>query len=501
MGKEKLFVHPKRVKLFTQTVTTSNLINSHIILLRHHKNMPSQLSIDLDKLKKEQLVQFIESLYGFDEQMNNRIDMLISSHDEKKLAALIKKSIASLKRKKSFVEYRDSFKLGQEVEQISHEIMTQLLPISAKLAAELLEKLMATGPNSIERCDDSGGGVGDAYQECAVLWLQAAAQTSDEDKKQSSSWIKKIKEFAANNDYALHDNLLPNVNILLSQDEMRQLAFYYETELRRHCDKETEEDHQWSTLKTRVNLDAVAHALKDAELLERSLLSTSANPNSLQLTSLIKSCIEFGDSGRALKWLQKHDDISPSWLIFTIKSYVELGENSNLFSLCEQLMQVQPNFESFKLVAKTFPDQIEHWQLQANELITKLGISEQLELLLSLQQFDQALSLALENINQLEQTFYLTLLYLLGLVPEGDKKEGAEITYALLRVIFYRCLLSDLLSRAYSKAYHYGVDYLKQLRKLDIFLKVYQSLDNHEAFETHLRTKHGRKRSFWKLLD
>jgi hypothetical protein len=103
-------------------------------------------------------VQFIESLYGFDEQMNNRIDMLVSSSD------------------------------------------------------------------------DSGGYVGDVYQECAVLWLQAAAQVSDEGQKKTPNWIEKIKEFVANNDYALYDNLLPNVDILLNQDELRQLAFYYETE-------------------------------------------------------------------------------------------------------------------------------------------------------------------------------------------------------------------------------------------------------------------------------
>ena len=468
--------------------------------------MPSQLVLDLDKLEKEQLVQFIESLYGFDEQMNNRIDVLISSSDVKKLAALIKKNIASLKRKKSFVEYRDSFQLGQEIEQVIHEIMTHILPTSAVLATELLEKVMATGPNSIERSDDSGGYIGDVYQECAVLWLQAAAQVNDKNQKKMPNWIEKIKEFVANNDYALHDNLLPNIDILLSQDDIRQLAFYYETELRRHRDEKTEEDNEWSAFKTRIHLDGIAHALKDAELLERSLLSATANPNSMQLTSLVKSCMEFGDTDRALRWLQKHNDISPNWLIFKIESYVKLNESSDVFSLCEQLMQIQPDFESFKLVVKTCPDQIEHWQQQANERMSTLGISEQLELLLSLQQFNKALTLALENTEKLEQVFYSTLLYLLDLIPddskeEGDKKEDVEASYALLKVILYRCLLSDLLSRAYSKAYRYGAGYLKQLRKLDILLKDYQSLDNHHAFEAHMRAKHGRKRSFWTLLD
>mgnify|MGYP003385151657 CR=1 FL=1 len=457
--------------------------------------MTSQLTTDLNKLNKGQLVDFIESLYGLEKQMNNRIDMLVSSNDVKKLGGIIKKSIASLKRKKAFVDYRDSFQLGQEIEHISHEVMTKLLPLSTKLTLELLEKLMATGPNSLERCDDSGGCVGGAYQDCAVLWLQAAKQSVNQGLSQSSDWIEKIKKLVADDDYALHEELLPHVDILLSQDDMRQLAFYYETELRRSVKDQDGTDMRWYSLKARVNLDAIAHALKDCELLERSLLVASPKPNSMQLTSLIKSCIQQEDNERALKWLQKHDEKSPSWLSFKIESYSKLGKGAELFNLCEQLMQVQPNFESFKTVVEACPDQLEHWQQQANELIEKLDIAEQLELLLSLQKFDQALSLALENTHQLEQTFYSTLLYLLGLVPE----DGEE--HSLLKVIFYRSLLSDLLNRAYSKAYRYGASYLKQLRKLDSLVEDYKSLANHEAFEIQLREKHGRKRSFWGLMD
>lgn len=83
---------------------------------------------------------------------------------------------------------------------------------------------------------------------CSIK-VQAAAQVSDKDQKKIPNWIEKNKEFVANNDCALHDNLLPNVDILLSQDDMRQLAFYYEIELKRHCDEKTEEDNELSVLK------------------------------------------------------------------------------------------------------------------------------------------------------------------------------------------------------------------------------------------------------------
>jgi len=124
----------------------------------------------------------------------------ISSKDGlNKLAALFKKQIASLNRRKAFVSYSESYELGTEVEQLSWDIFNDLLPLSADLAVDLYEKLLATGVNSLQRCDDPDGYVGGAYQDIILLWLRAAKQSS----KTGKHWIKKIKTFKDENDYSL----------------------------------------------------------------------------------------------------------------------------------------------------------------------------------------------------------------------------------------------------------------------------------------------------------
>ncbi|MBL4763550.1 MAG: hypothetical protein JKY93_12740 [Gammaproteobacteria bacterium] len=402
------------------------------------------------------------------------------SSDPKKLAAVFKKSIASLNRRKAFVPYGESSRLAFEIGQLASEIFEQLLPLSPDAAIDALEKLIATGVNSIERCDDSDGCVGDAYQDMVVLWLQAAAKTD----KSHRYWIGKIKAFQARNDYGLFDRLLPNLGLLLDADELRQLAFFYETELRRATDS-------WESLKSSVSVKSIAHALGDCALYERTMLSTSPEPNSMQVSALIDFCLEHNDIERALQWVNKNDDGSASWSLLKLKTYQCAKKIVELPVLCEQLLEREPSIENLERVVKLCPESKDKWRELSLDLLSDLDLVDRVDLLLSLKMFDQALKMVQDNLDTLEKTYYTSLLYLLKKVPDESY---------LLRVVLTRCLLLNLLDHAVSKAYHHGAGYLTSLRILDELLVDYSPLENHVTFERCLQEKHGRKISFWELM-
>ena len=435
---------------------------------------------DLLKLDKQRLVDFIDGLYGVEKGIDQRIDRLLVIGDAKKLAALFKKSIASLNRRKAFVRYSESVELGVEIEQLSLGIFDELLPLSAQLAADLLEKLLATGVNSLERCDDSGGSVGMAYQDIVPMWLRAAKAVGKTDEH----WIKKIKALKESDLYAIFDTLLPSASLLLSNDGLRELAFYYETKQRNETD-------EWQAFAAYVNASAMAKALEDTEMYERCLLYSSPEPNRLQLEPLILFCLQCGDEGRAIKWLEYPENPEPSWLAFKIRSYHALEHTVKLPSLCSQLLECEPSVENLQLCIEMCPSQAEDWQAMALSLLPTLDAVGQIDLLLTLQMNDEALTSAMQNYAVLRQGFYTDLLYLLANVP-------AE--YPLLRAIIYRCLLLDLLERGYSKAYRHGANYLQSLRALDKQIFDYHILESHDELEAHLKDKHGRKTSFWAML-
>jgi hypothetical protein len=64
----------------------------------------------------------------------------------------------------------------------------------------------------------------------------------------------------------------------------------------------------------------------------------------------------------------------------------------------------------------------------------------------------------------------------------------------------YRALLVAILARAYVRAYGHAAEYLRALRRLDGQVDDYGSLPTHEAFESSIRSTHGRKASSWKRV-
>lgn len=71
----------------------------------------------------------------------------------------------------------------------------------------------------------------------------------------------------------------------------------------------------------------------------------------------------------------------------------------------------------------------------------------------------------------------------------------------LAAIICYRNLLTDLLDRGYSKAYHHGAAYFHKLILLDKWVDDYKGLENATAFIKSIQSKHWRKRSFWEQAN
>ena len=67
-------------------------------------------------------------------------------------------------------------------------------------------------------------------------------------------------------------------------------------------------------------------------------------------------------------------------------------------------------------------------------------------------------------------------------------------------IVCYRALLVAILARGYARAYGHAAEYLRALRRLDAQVGNYASLSTHQAFESSIRSAHGRKVSFWNRI-
>ncbi|WP_152555645.1 DUF6880 family protein [Methylomarinum vadi] len=455
-------------------------------------NEENQLAAGLAELKKDALVEFIASLYGeFDTRIDQRIERLLLSEDSEALVDLSRQQIENLKRGRTFYDYYETDAFGDEIQQLLAEIEHHILPNSPERALALLDALLDTAANSLERCDDSDGYVGGLYQQACLLWLQAAKRCP----APSGGWLERVKDMAENNDYAVFDPLLPNAHLLLSQEELRQLAFFYETGLRKTLAQHANDSRY---LSWKVNLQGVAEALKDTELYRRSIVLVSPQPNQMQLDSLARFYMLCDDYKGALQWLTEPwpttgwRDSNCERLTLLAQCYEALNQPQQQRDALRARLELSPTYENLQsllpLVAK---DEAERLRQMAIDLAMQKDSAAKLELLLKLEEFDLAQQSAVADREELAQCHYMTLSHLLGITPANS---------VLLRVVLQRCLLDDILNRGKSQAYRYAADYLKALRKLDEQKPEYDPLISHLLYEQQLRQQHGRKRSFWPLV-
>jgi len=235
----------------------------------------------LNKLSKEALVDFIAGLYGQEKYIDNRIDVLMVQNDPKALHKKLKKQVASLKRSTRFIAYNQSFEFSIQLDVLVSNIEKVLLPQSSKLAFEVVNLFLLTASSTFERVDDSGGGVGESYKTAVLLWLKAASEWRVSDGKCKIDWQEAVYNFFQENNYGAYDDLIPDSAELLSEDELRQLAWRFENNVQKILKTQASNDSDFDAASASMGMRSVAEALGDVGLFERSYLITNSKPNEM----------------------------------------------------------------------------------------------------------------------------------------------------------------------------------------------------------------------------
>lgn len=444
---------------------------------------------ELALLDSVELARFIASLYGEDEFLDSKIERLLLSSDSDALAKLLKKEIASLKRNKGYIDYYESSGFSNKINEIRMEIENNVLPVSPDQAFKLVGGLLDTAENSLERCDDSNGYIGDVYKEICLLWLKAASMCSPP----KSGWMNAVRLLAESNDYGVLDLLLPNAHILLSEDELNQLGAYYEKEL---CNALNSKSDRIGYINWLTHLHGVAEALKNAEMYQRATLLVSPSPNYLQIIDMVGFFMRCQDYELAIKWLENEwenerwDNPNVKRLSLLAECYLFLNQHDKRRVTLVGLLDISPTYDNFQKALPLFSGDEAH-QLRVNFITSVLKQSDiyaKLSPLLLLEEYALAEGVVIIDFEALETCGYTTLLSLLKITPDD---------LYLVHIILLRCLLGDILNRSKTQAYHHAADYLKKLDQLDKIVTSYKTLPDHVAYILKIKEMHGRKYSFW----
>lgn len=479
-----------------------------------------EVKLRLTKLPPSLLVGLISEIYGVDKLIDKKIDRLLLQTDKSKLIKKLTSTIKGLKRRRKFVDYWESSEFALELTHLLSDVLS-LQESEPRQCLELLELFIATSESSLNRCDDSSGQVGDIYRSLAQHWLSVARLCYEIDKAQASieeqailsrGWQNKVIELAKNNDFGEMDALLPNVDKLLSTEEVITLIEHYQSMYNRALNDNNQDDDDYEVMELGINLENVAKALGDIELYERIYLQVNKNKaynaksntlNTLQLEEMIRYFYSQFAYDKALYYLNDvwesdndYDEITRlDWLT---SIYEAKGDSEHKLAVMAEAFEKDPTPQRLKSILETVPAQQKSiWREKALSVAQQEeNILKKLQLLLDLDEPSLADTAAINAQEQLANCHYNGLTALLKLSPPQ-----AHLT----QVIVYRSLLNDILNNARSTAYGHAARYLKQLYKLDAAIhqhkKSYQGTITHQDYLTQLQDKHGKKTSFWARID
>ena len=449
-----------------------------------------ELRAKLEEVDREQLASLITQLADEDNGIRDRAEALALRGDPTAHADALRQRLERWKRGRHFISYSESTAFARQLDTWLDELEEELLAVNPEATLKLADAFIRSDRRIIDRSDDSNGSIGGAYRRACGLWLRAAARLGA-----SPTWVDRLHDLHADNGYGVRDALLDDAGTLLSELELRRLATIYEQEYRTEAKRTTGAPYR--SLAPAAAMGQVARAAGDAELYQRSVRLHSPQPNSLQALEIAKQYIRFGPVDKAVPWLTgaagSGRDVDRLDLL--AEAYEKLGDRSGLLEVRRKLWENTLSPEAFcEYIALLPPSKHEEARGHAVEKASHsddvvMGTS----LLLSLGESASAEALMWRLRDRLVDAYYTHLIDL------GKQCEAAEC--AVGAVLCLRALTDQILAAGRTKTYRYAKRYLDRLGALDGRVSDYRDIPDHRGYLEHLREAHGRKRSFWKLVD
>ncbi|MFT6476057.1 MAG: hypothetical protein ACJA1T_000640 [Zhongshania aliphaticivorans] len=460
----------------------------------------------LKPLKKQQLINMLAAVYGIYGDIDDIIERHLAADgvpdnmgSGADLQQVVLWQIDELKASHEYIDWKSAHDFSCRLQCLLIDIDTLVRDQNPVSALELTEAFLETCESIMNRCDDSSGDIGEVYRDAIDLWLNIAAQIRAQHADVKIDWVAKVRFYFDNNDYGCFDNIISHSTRLLSDDELTQLAWRFENDLKKALgqDKSDKSKYNSAAAHAGIGLSSVAQALENLAMFEKATLLQSPQPNELQMQSLIEFALYTENYERAQHWLDQ-----PSWS-------AERGLHKKLTTqlLLEQgkIAEVKENFRKDFATTPSLVNLLCYWEMADKKERKALrqtvlniapnneDIGNAIEMLLLVNEEELAATTLVTRAAEIATFHYSHVRDWLSVFKQHKDKLAA--------IVCYRTLLSDILDRGRSTAYHHAADYFNALLTLDKTQKTYQPLISGQAYITELQAKHWRKRSFWAAAD
>ncbi len=237
-------------------------------------------------------------------------------------------------------------------------------------------------------------------------------------------------------------------------------------------------------------------ALKDPELFKKARLVSEPVLSPKSMIDIARVCLDSGDAKTALAWLEKVPESTRSRVFdydsLSLEIFKKLKDKKAQAEVAWRVFREHRSKDTLDTLLSAIGRSQKKTVIEAE--VKK--ILHSMTLWLSDAQFlvdcgllDEAENNIARSAGQLDGAYYGSLLPL-AVAMEKHRRYFAA-------TVLYRALLDSILKRAYSRAYHHGVDYLEKLDEFAEKITKWEPLLPHRAYVQQLRRTHSRKVGFW----
>ena len=472
---------------------------------------------NLEALGLERLAELLIEISAANAAAKRRLRLeLAGAQSPAELVKEVRKRLTIISRSRSFVDWQGVRSLANDLDTQRRAIVETVAKVDPTEALDLLWRFMALAPVVFERCDDSSGTVIGVFRDaCSNMGDVALKANTDPTTLVDQAFAALIV-----NDYGQFDRLVQVLAPTIGQAGLEHLKQRMIDLSNRPVTKPAEKDRVkigWSSSgpiyademaeRSRVRtvhlaLTEIADALGDVDAfieqheeetrkvpkiaaeIARRLLSAGRAQEAWQTIEAVKHRrgnsnwdwpnFEWEDARiDVLEALGRADDAQAArWGCF---------ERSLSSTHLRAYLKRLPDFDDVEAEEKA----LDHAQRSRNLL-------QALSFLVSWPALDRAAVLVLQRFDELDGDHYEILT---------RAAEALAGKHPLAATLALRSMIDFSLSNSRSSRYRHAARHLLDCSSLASAIADFGRFEPHDAYEARLRREHGRKSSFWSLID
>lgn len=446
----------------------------------------------LEELGAKQLAKLLMEISDCDPVLIRRLRMALAARQGGgALKKQIQKRLGELRKSDSYIDWKHGKPFVSEISSLRRSISSDLVKESLADAMDMLWSFLAIAGPCYERYDDSHGSLGQIFEDARQDMGDIARKAQLDPKSLSLRIFTAIQK----NEYAEYDGLLPILAPALGVSGLTHLRGLIEV-------RPAGAQKYWK----QIALQDIADALGDvdaykaqyspelqrlpriaAEIAQRLLSATRAHEalEALDNVEEIPALDEVAVSGRYIDLSWHHARTSALEALDRPKEAQALR-----WSVYEATLDAD--------VLKDYLDQLEGFdEVEAEDRALAHAaifsdVHKALEFLIKWPSLDIAAQMIKARFHEIDGRYYELI---------APAVRVMEARHCLAAALLHRTQINFALKHARSKRYRHAARHLQACESMDGAIADYGLFPDHNAYIKELRDQHGRKTSFWKIVD